>query len=94
MKVPLLSLPTTCQQVKQALQDADVCVKLRPDWEKAHYRKGMAQEAAGDENAALEVRPRCKLTSSSHQLDPVLKARLCFNSLKVHSAFSRHCVSN
>ena len=42
-------------KVKQALQDADVCVKLRPDWEKAHYRKGMAQEAAGDENAALEA---------------------------------------
>lgn len=40
-------------QVKQALADADVCVSLRPDWEKAHFRRGMALEDKGEDNDAL-----------------------------------------
>tara|TARA_B110000305_G_scaffold69262_1_gene77798 strand:- start:2664 stop:4205 length:1542 start_codon:yes stop_codon:yes gene_type:complete len=41
------------RQVKQALADADVCVKLRPDWEKSYFRRGMALEANGDDNDAI-----------------------------------------
>ena len=41
------------QQIKQALADADVCVKLRPDWEKSHFRRGMALEANGEDNDAI-----------------------------------------
>ena len=41
------------RQVKQALADADVCVKLRPDWEKSHFRRGMALEANGEDNDAI-----------------------------------------
>ena len=40
------------QQTKQALADADV-VKLRPDWEKSHFRRGMALEANGEDNDAI-----------------------------------------
>ena len=39
--------------MKQALADADVCVKLRPDWEKAHFRRGMALEAGNEDNDAI-----------------------------------------
>ena len=41
------------RQVKQALADADACVKLRPDWEKAHFRRGMALESGGEDNDAI-----------------------------------------
>jgi predicted TPR repeat methyltransferase len=39
--------------VKQALSDAEVCAALRPDWEKAHFRRGMALEAAAEDNDAI-----------------------------------------
>ena len=35
------------------MADADVCVKLRPDWEKSYFRRGMALEANGDDNDAI-----------------------------------------
>lgn len=69
-------------KVKQALQDAEVCVKLRPDWEKAHYRKGMAQEAAGDENAALAAFEAALSTGSTN---PEVKQKVKF--LKNKSKF-------
>lgn len=31
----------------KALADAEACINLRPDWDKGHYRKGLASEAAG-----------------------------------------------
>eukprot|EP00854_Cymbomonas_tetramitiformis_P005359 gene5359-6502_t len=45
-------------KVKQALADAETCVKIRPEWEKAHFRKGCALELGGDipgAIAALEI---------------------------------------
>ena len=40
-------------KVSQALADAEACVALRPDWEKAHFRKGVALEEKGDDAGAV-----------------------------------------
>jgi len=37
----------------EALGDAEKCVKLKPEWEKGHFRAGSALEAMGDLAAAL-----------------------------------------
>ena len=31
----------------KALEDAEQCIKRRPDWDKGFYRKGLALELAG-----------------------------------------------
>ena len=41
------------------MADADVCVKLRPDWEKSYFRRGMALEANGDDNDAIAAFECC-----------------------------------
>ena len=41
--------------MKQALSDADVCVKLRPEWEKGYFRRGCALEANDDDDGAMEA---------------------------------------
>ena len=33
------------KKVSKALQDADDCIRLKPDWEKGFYRKGAVLEA-------------------------------------------------
>lgn len=40
-------------KVGQALSDADRCIELRPDWDKAYFRKATALEAQNDDEAAL-----------------------------------------
>ena len=40
--------------LSKALADAEECVRLRPDWEKGHFRKGAVLEALGRLD---EVRP-------------------------------------
>ena len=40
-------------KVSQALADAEACVALRPDWEKAHFRRGVALEEKGDDAGAV-----------------------------------------
>ena len=40
-------------KVSQALQDAEKCVELRPDWDKAHFRKAAALEANDNDDEAL-----------------------------------------
>ena len=40
--------------MSQALADAEKCVELRPEWEKSHFRKGVALEEKGDDALALE----------------------------------------
>ncbi|KAL0034449.1 hypothetical protein WJX79_002824 [Trebouxia sp. C0005] len=41
------------QKAGKALADADTCIRLKPDWEKGHYRKAMVLEAMGELNQAL-----------------------------------------
>lgn len=53
-------------KVTQALTDAEKCVELKPDWDKAHFRKAAALEASekdAEALIALEVRknPRAGL---------------------------------
>lgn len=40
-------------KVAKALSDAEAAIKLKPDWDKAHTRKGAAAEAASDLAVAL-----------------------------------------
>jgi hypothetical protein len=42
-------------KVNQALADAERCVELRPQWDKAHFRKAAALEAAEDDDKALKA---------------------------------------
>ncbi|DBB12844.1 TPA: hypothetical protein ACH3X3_005606 [Trebouxia sp. C0006] len=41
------------QKAGKALADADTCIRLKPEWEKGHYRKAMVLEAMGELNQAL-----------------------------------------
>ena len=36
------------QKAGKALTDAETCIRLKPEWEKGHYRKAMVLEAMGD----------------------------------------------
>ena len=48
-------------KVTQALTDAEKCVELKPDWDKAHFRKAAALEASekdAEALIALEVREK------------------------------------
>ena len=56
-------------KVTQALTDAEKCVELKPDWDKAHFRKAAALEASekdAEALIALEVRknPRAGLAGT------------------------------
>lgn len=42
-------------KVSQALLDAEKCVELKPGWDKAHFRKAAALEAADDDDSALKA---------------------------------------
>ena len=41
-----------------------MCVKLRPDWEKAHFRRGMALEDKGDDDDALAAFEAARATAT------------------------------
>ena len=68
-----LPLPTT--QVKQALADADVCVAVRPDWEKSHFRRGMALEAGNEDNDAI-VAFEAALATVTGATNPEIKSKI------------------
>lgn len=42
-------------KLQKALQDADKCIELRPEWEKGYFRKGCTLEAMNDLPSALDV---------------------------------------
>jgi hypothetical protein len=65
--------------VSQALQDAEKCCELKPDWDKAHFRKAAALEASekdAEALIALEVRKnslsRNKKPPLLFQVEPIL----------------------
>jgi len=35
------------KKAAKALEDAEKCIKCRPEWDKGHYRKGLALELQG-----------------------------------------------
>ena len=41
------------KKVAEALADGEKCIELKPDWPKSYSRKGAAQEASGDLEAAI-----------------------------------------
>ncbi|CAL8468533.1 g8073 [Coccomyxa elongata] len=43
------------KKAAKALEDAEQCISLRPDWDKGHYRKGLALELQGGYNEALQA---------------------------------------
>jgi len=61
--------------VSQALQDAEKCCELKPDWDKAHFRKAAALEASekdAEALIALEVRKITRKTSPPFPVEPKL----------------------
>ena len=38
----------------EALADAEQCISIKPDWSKGYQRKGMAQQAKGSLDGAVE----------------------------------------
>ncbi|KAL3150475.1 hypothetical protein ABBQ32_000299 [Trebouxia sp. C0010 RCD-2024] len=41
------------QKAVKALADAETCIRLKPEWEKGHYRKAMVLETMGELSQAL-----------------------------------------
>ena len=40
---------------KEAIADADACIRVRPDWLKGHFRKGVALESLNQADGALKA---------------------------------------
>ena len=43
------------QQWEQAIEDAQKCIDIKPDWSKGYQRKGMAMEGKGDLEEAIKL---------------------------------------
>lgn len=78
--------------MKQSLSDADACVKLRPDWEKAHFRRGMALEAGDEDNDAIAAYEAAHATATGASNPEIakkikyLKAKVRPSSIHIPSA--------
>lgn len=74
---------TSLQQFDLALEDADACIRVRPDWLKGYFRKGVALQATQrlDESVkafggALAVDPKNEEVSAKlAELNNAIKAR-------------------
>ena len=43
------------KKYEEALTDANKCIELQPDWSKGYQRKGMALQAKGELDDAIEA---------------------------------------
>ena len=65
-------------KVSQALADAEKCVELRPDWDKAYFRKATALEASDEDDLALiEFEAALAVATESQEGMIEQKIRLC-----------------
>ena len=57
-------------KLNKALADAEKCVELRPDWDKAYFRKGSVFEAMADYQAAAQAyRQGATVVPDNRELD-------------------------
>ncbi|KAL6780504.1 TPR6 [Auxenochlorella protothecoides x Auxenochlorella symbiontica] len=62
-------------KVTKALADAEACISLRPDWDKGYFRKGLALEAAGKGQEALEAYQQASQLGEGENNQAALKVR-------------------
>lgn len=43
------------KKAAKALEDAEKCIQCRPEWDKGHYRKGLALELQGALSEVISV---------------------------------------
>ena len=67
--------------LEESLQDADACVKLCPDWAKAHARRGAALNALCRLHEAATAYERCLQLDPNHEIASAelhsIQVRLC-----------------
>jgi tetratricopeptide (TPR) repeat protein len=64
----------TMKENRQALLDAEVCRRLKPDWPKGCYRLAAARLALGlYEDAAVAAFEGCKLDNSNEELKAIMQ---------------------
>ena len=71
----------------KALEDADMCIKLQPEWAKGYYRKGCAlRELLRDEEAILVLQQAVNLAPKDAEIrakyNEVKERRSYFPSLQ------------
>ena len=62
-------------KVAKAIEDADECIVLKPDWEKGYFRKGQALETKGDFSSAFDTYDTYKTypnIGNKMQSDPII----------------------
>ena len=63
-------------KVSLALADAEKCIELRPDWDKAHFRKAAVLEEMRDDNGALRALEAALEVASTQEQIGVVEAKI------------------
>jgi len=70
-------------KVTQALTDAEKCVELKPDWDKAHFRKAAALEASEkDAEALIALEESLKLAGADQV--PIVEQKIRLVKQRIH----------
>lgn len=60
------------KKVTKALEDADACIKLKPDWEKGYFRKASVfEEQQAFDKVCMEIQISCFIETSCMKFDKV-----------------------